>query len=182
VPPERTFRRTCLPVPNEHRRRNAPAAPLLHHSPGHDHRDKKRARIRATPGLFAPNEEISVLIRLCGGAESCPTLGNINKLPRVRVISAPLNAKEDCFATRTCASVTSPTLTPTNWPHQNFLTAPTGFPCGVGGGFLKNRPWVHGVFCSPLAPHVAFLCRHIHAEKLGAQIRRPDTFAFIIQC
>ncbi len=35
-----------------------------------DYRDKKRARIRATPGLFALNEEISVLIRLCGGGRS----------------------------------------------------------------------------------------------------------------
>jgi hypothetical protein len=32
-----------------------------------DYRDKNGARIRATPGLFALNEEISVLIRLCGG-------------------------------------------------------------------------------------------------------------------
>jgi hypothetical protein len=64
-------------------------------------RDQAPARKPANSGLFAKSPEISVRVRLRGGAGRSPTLGEINGLQMVRVEITPLNAKEDFAATRT---------------------------------------------------------------------------------
>jgi hypothetical protein len=70
-----------------------------------------RARIPVGSGLFAMNREISVCVRLHGGAERSPTLGRINGLQKVRVEKGSLNAKEDFAATRTPSPAECPALT-----------------------------------------------------------------------
>ena len=57
-------------------------------------RDKISLGNPANSGLLAGKREISVRTRMRGGAERSPTMGRINGLQKVRVITAPLNAKE----------------------------------------------------------------------------------------
>jgi hypothetical protein len=47
----------------------------------------------ANSGLVAKNQEISIYVRMRGGAERSPTLGRINGLQKVRVEKGSLGAK-----------------------------------------------------------------------------------------
>jgi hypothetical protein len=66
------------------------------------HRDSTPAQNAAKRGLLARKQEISGGGGVVAGAERSPMLGKINDLRTVRVEIAPLNAKEDFAATRTC--------------------------------------------------------------------------------
>jgi hypothetical protein len=94
-------------------------------------------------GLFAKSREISVRLRLRGGAGRSPTLGEINGLQMVRVEITPLNAKEDFAATRTLRLDVERRITPRSEPP--LMEAKSTDPAA----HIRNE---RATFMLPLAP------------------------------
>jgi hypothetical protein len=93
--------------------------------------------------LFAKSREISVRVRLRGGAGRSPTLGEINGLQMVRVEITPLNAKEDFAATRTLRLDVERRITPRSEPP--LMEAKSTDPAA----HIRNE---RATFMLPLAP------------------------------